>query len=227
MQVATLFIGATDAFEIVSNILLNRASQQAFGCLRFQTESLVLLRWLVEPSNASDRQARAYRVLFGQINRWMKLLKEDVGDDAEGEEIMSQVAQWKKHIRQLAGQDGITQLQEPPDRRHLFKKYGSGINYPVFSMYSELGAHPGAVGNVLFSLSPDSRRVDYGLNIAVIQRAFFSGVATLMFWSTCEAVSPTFGWDDWLTPVARPLYTEALPLMGEATKRRKELRASP
>jgi hypothetical protein len=226
LLVTTLFIGALDAFEVASNILQNRASQQAFGCLRFQMETLALARWLIEPDDPRDRQMRAYRVLYGQISRWRKLLREDVGDDPEGKGIVEQVEGWDEHLRKLAKEDGLQHLKTEPGRRHLLAEYSPETGYPTFSMYSELGSHPGAIGNILFSLNIDSRTVDYTLDGAIVARAFCSGIATMHLWWICQTLAPIFGWDEWLASEAALVNREALPLIEDAARRKREERLS-
>jgi hypothetical protein len=68
-QLASLFLGALDAFDTTARILRARASQQAFNGLQFQVETLALIRWMTEPVEPRGRQERAYRVLCGQITR--------------------------------------------------------------------------------------------------------------------------------------------------------------
>jgi hypothetical protein len=48
LQLALLFLGALDAYDVVASLLRFRPSQQAFGGLRFQMESVAVIRWLVE-----------------------------------------------------------------------------------------------------------------------------------------------------------------------------------
>src|SRR5436190_2877399 len=69
-QVHVLFLGALDAFDVLCNLLGDRASQQAFNGIRFEAETLALLRWMSEPDDSRDRQWRAYRVLCDQLARW-------------------------------------------------------------------------------------------------------------------------------------------------------------
>lgn len=223
-QLAVLFLGALDAYDTTTGILRAKASQQAFNGLRFQVEALTLLRWMIEPDDAQKRQVRAYRVLCGQLMRWGKLLKEDARGDPDAAEGVDRIEQWEARLRELAKQDGIQHLRSEPDRRHLFTEYLTGSGYPVFSMFSELGSHPGAVGNVLFSLRTESREIDYSLGEAWLARAFWSAASVLHLWQTCEVVAGGLGWKGWLESEAQPIYTTALPLMDEATRRRKDAR---
>ncbi len=88
-------------------------------------------------------------------------------------------------------------------------------------MFSELGAHPSALGNLLFSLQAGSREVTY-VSQAVVARAFWCSAAVEFLWQTCEAVAKALGWDDWLKEVV-PIFNEAGPLMSEAVHRRNAL----
>lgn len=223
LQLATLFLGALDAYDITTGILRSRASQQAFNGLRFQLETLALIRWLVERPEPRERQKRSYRVLYGQISRWAKLLKEDTGGEPVASGVVERVVAWQEQLRELAKQDGLNSPRSEPDRRYLFTEYVPESGYPTFSMYSELGAHPGALGNILFSLRPESRTIVYTLDESFVARAFWSAAAIVHLWQTCETVSACLGWDEWLTAQARPIYEEAALLMDEARKRRTDM----
>jgi hypothetical protein len=220
VQLAMLFLGALDAYEVTSNILLNRASQQAFNGLRFQLETLALIRWLVHPTGAGERQARSYRIVYGQITRWAKLLKEDVSRGADDSDVLDRVNTWKERLQELATEDGLT-LNVEPDRKYLFNNFVPESGYPTFSMYSELGAHPGAIGNTLFSLQLDSREIAYTLGEAYVDRGFWLSASVTHLWNTCESVAASLGWDEWLGSDARPIFVKATPLMNEVLGRRR------
>jgi hypothetical protein len=225
-QLAVLFLGALDAYDVTTGILRARASQQSFNGLRFQVEALTLLRWMTEPDDARERQVRAYRVLCGQLVRWGRLLKEDARGEPDAVEGEDTIEQWEVRLRELAKLDGITHLRSEPDRRYLFTEYLTGGGYPTFSMFSELGSHPGAVGNILFSLRAESREIDYSLGEAWLARAFWSAAAMVHLWQTCEVVARRLGWNEWLTKEALPIFTAAGPLIEDAARRRKEARDS-
>ena len=220
VQLATLFLGALDAHEVTSNVLRNRASQQAFNGLRFQLETLALVRWLVKPTNATERQSRSYRIVYGQITRWRKLLTEDVARGADETDVVDRVNAWRERLRELAAEDNIT-LNVAPDRKYLFNNYVPESGYPTFSMYSELGAHPGAIGNTLFSMDLDSRNIAYTLGEAYVDRAFWLSASVVHLWNTCEIVAPILAWEDWLRDAATPLYVAAAPVMKEILDRRR------
>jgi len=220
VQLATLFLGALDAYEVTSNILRNRASQQAFNGLRFQLETLALIRWLVQPTGASERQARSYRVVYGQITRWAKLLKEDASRGAVDSDVLDRVNAWKERPQELTTEDGLT-LNVEPDRKYLFNNFVPESGYPTFSMYSELGAHPGAIGNTLFSLQLDRREIAYTLGEAYVDRGFWLSAGVTHLWNTCESIAPSLGWDEWLGSDARPIFVKATTLMNEVLDRRR------
>jgi hypothetical protein len=214
--------GALDAFDVTAAILRRRASQQAFNGLRFQMETVPLIRWMSEPTEPGERQERAYRVLCGQITRYAKFLLEDAGRDRDALQGVHAVRRWGERLREIAKQDGIEHLQRELGRRELFDKYFPKSGYPMFSMYSELGSHPGAFGNLLFSLRPESREINYDLGQALVARAFWSSAALVFLWQTCEAIAKALGWDDWLREVV-PIFNAAGPLMSETARRRNAL----
>jgi hypothetical protein len=222
VQLASLFFGALDAFDVTAAILRRRASQQAFNGLRFQMETVPLIRWMSEPTEPGERQERAYRVLCGQITRYAKFLMEDAGRDRDALQGVHAVRRWGERLREIAKQDGIEHLQRELGRRELFDKYFPKSGYPIFSMYSELGSHPGAFGNLLFSLRPESREINYDLGQALVARAFWSSAALVFLWQTCEAIAKALGWDDWLREVV-PIFNGAGPLMSETARRRNAL----
>lgn len=222
IQLASLFLGALDAFDVTTAILQRRASQQAFNGLRFQMETVALIRWMTEPTEPFQRQERAYRVLCGQITRYARFLMRDARRDREALQGVHAVRRWGERLREIAMEDGIDHLQQELGRPELLKKYAPRSGHPTFSMFSELGAHPGALGNLLFSLWPGSREINYDVGQAVVARAFWCSAAVVFLWQTCEAIAKAFGWDEWLQEVV-PIFNGAGPLMLEAARRRNAL----
>jgi hypothetical protein len=221
IQLASLFFGALDAFDVTTGILRRRASQQAFNGLRFQMETVALIGWMTEPTDPYRRQERAYRVLCGQITRYARFLIRDAGRDREALQGVHKLRRWGERLREIAKQDGIEDLKQELGRPELLKRYGPKSGHPMFSMFSELGAHPSALGNLLFSLEAGSREITY-VGQAVVARASWCSAAVVFLWQTCEAMAKTLGWDDWLKEVV-PIYNEAGPLMSEAVRRRNAL----
>jgi hypothetical protein len=222
IQLASLFHGAIDAFDVTTEILRRRASQQAFNGLRFQMETVPLIHWMTEPTEPHERQECACRVLCGQINRYAKFLMEDAGRNRDALQGVHAVRRWGERLREIAKQDGIERLHQGPGRRELLDRYAQKGSCPTFSMFSELGAHPGAFGNLLFSLRPESQEINYALGQALVARAFWCSAALVFLWQTCEAMAKAPGWDDWLKEVA-PVFNGAGPLMLEAARRRNAL----
>lgn len=92
-------------------------------------------------------------------------------------------------------------------------------------MLSELGSHPSATGNILFSLKPDTRTINYTLDGAFVDRAFWCSASIVNFWETAELAADVLDWGVWLEEEARPTYHQAAPLMDEALKRRRAAQA--
>lgn len=99
------------------------------------------------------------------------------------------------------------------------KRLGPSAGYATFSMLSELGSHPGAAGNTLFSMTKGSRRISYDFAGSVIPRAYWVATSIVLLWLVCESVSDALGWDEWLGSEARPVYHSSLPLIVEARRR--------
>ena len=87
-------------------------------------------------------------------------------------DVLDRVNAWKERLQELATEDDLT-LNVEPDRKYLFNNFVPESGYPMFSMYSELGAHAGAIGNTLFSLRLDSREIAYTLGEAYVDRGFW------------------------------------------------------
>jgi len=124
IQLASLFFGALDAFDVTTGILRRRASQQAFNGLRFQMETVALIRWMTEPTDPYQRQERAYRVLCGQITRYARFLIRDAGRDREALQGVHELRRWGERLREIAKQDGIEDLKQELGRPELLKRYG-------------------------------------------------------------------------------------------------------
>jgi hypothetical protein len=226
-HLAVMFLGCIDAFAVGAQILGDRATQQAFGSLRFQMESFALINWLTEPSDPQARQDRSYMLTCDQIRRWQRLLIEDARRDRNRDAIdaAKHAREWGRRLREITAEDGVGELERPPRRMELFRDFGPKSGYPMFSLLSELGSHPGAAGNTLFSVRPDTRKISYDMSGSWVARAFFVSVGVVYLCHTCEVVGKVLGWDDWVDETARPTYNAAAPFVYEAMRRRQAERS--
>src|SRR4051812_34099347 len=120
-------------------------------------------------------------------------------------------------LRQIAEDDGLKDLSGvAPRRPELLKGNGIASGYPMFSIFSELGSHPGVMGTTLLALRRDTGEVAHDLGGAVVARALWSSVALGLLWNTCSAAAPILGWQRWLDGPARDIFMALPPLVAEA-----------
>jgi hypothetical protein len=196
-QLGILSVGAVDAYDVVASLLATRASQQAFGSLRYQMESFAVIRWLVEPDDQTERQHRAYRFLCGQIARQIRFLMKDSGRGGDVLEVLRRAQDGDRKLRQIASQDGFPSLKEAPDRVVLLSRYLDEGAKARFEMLSEFGSHPGVTGLLLFAMEPGRLEQRHDLQGGHVQRAFWIAIAIWQLWDTCDAVSRGMGWAGW------------------------------
>jgi hypothetical protein len=222
-QLHVLLLGAIDAFDVVAGLLRARASQQVFNVIRFQTETLAVIRWMVDSKDHSERQWRAYRVLCGQLARQSTLLLADaVRAPAEARSTAERAQAAARHLEQLMKEDGYPGPKRAPDRRYLYEKYLDEGGYEAFGMYSELGSHPGGAGHILFALTDkDSGEVSFDLGQALVLRAFWAGVSLWFLHKTVVEVGLALGWRDWLESSLPSLVRRMETLIEEAVKRKQ------
>jgi hypothetical protein len=221
-QLHVLFLGALDSYEVGAGLMRRRASQQVFSTIRFQNETLCLVRWLTEPDDPTERRHRAYRLLNGQLRSLVFMFEEDLRSDVPEEvENVQKARGWLTELHRIGLEDGVDPLAEDPNRQTLFNSYFSPVGYPAFRMQSEIGSHPNLMGNRLFASISESGVVDLGLNASWDERAFWAGTAGMTLALTCQAVAGTVGWDDWFRNEARPLIEKQAPLLEEALRRRQ------
>lgn len=222
LQLAVLSIGALDAYDVVASLLAARPSQQAFGALRYQMESVAVIRWLVEPNDQTERQHRAYRFLCGQLTRFGKFMLKDAGRDRDALSVVRSARDWGRKLRRIAGEDGFPSLKGAPDRAVLWSRYMDEGAKPRFDMLSELGSHPGLTGLTLFAAEPGSSNLKHDLQGGHVERAFWIAVAIWQLWDVCESVSRGMDWTIWLSTELFPWYEAAEPLIEEAIRRHRE-----
>jgi hypothetical protein len=226
LQMCVLFLGALDAYAATTHLLRARVSQQSFGSLRFQMESLALINWMTKSPDTAERRLRAYKVVCGQLTRWGKILKEDADKDRDALDGVHHIRNWARRLRQIAAEDGIHHLKQAPKVRELFgyldeKQLGSVSGHPMWSLLSELGSHPGAAGLTLFSVDPLSSKISYDMTGAEIPRANWITTSIVLLWQTCQSVSKGLGWEQWLLNDAGPAYAASAPLILEVRGRRE------
>jgi hypothetical protein len=222
LQLAILSVGALDAYDVVASLLAARASQQAFGAVRYQMESVAVIRWFVEPEDQKERQYRAYCFLCDQITRSGKFMMKDAGRDRDALSVVRSAREWGRKLQEIADQDGFPSLEAAPKRVVLWSRYMDERAKPRFDMLSELGSHPGLTGLTLFAIEPDSSNLRHDLQGGYVQRAFWIAVAIWQLWEACEAVSRGMDWTTWLSTELLPRYEARGPLIQEAIRRHRE-----
>ena len=222
LQLAVLSVGALDAYDVVASLLHARASQQAFGALRYQMESVAVIRWLVEPDDQRERQHRAYRFLCGQLTRYGKFTLKDAGRDREALSVVRSIRHSGRKLREIASQDGFPSLKAAPDRAVLWSRCMDERAKPRFDMLSELGSHPGLTGLTLFAVEPDSSNLEHDLQGGHVQRAFWIAAAIWQLREACEAVSRGMDWAAWLSTELLPRYEAVGPFIEETIRRHRE-----
>jgi hypothetical protein len=220
--VGVLFLGTLDAFDLLCGVLRRRVSQQAFSLLRFQMESLAIVRWLTESPDPGEKQFRSYQVSCGQVRRFGTFMMKDAGRDKSALNQVKAVRDWGVRLRDIAREDGMQRLKgEPNTPQLLIHKDVAG--YPTYKMYSELGSHPGTAGFTLFAIRSGSESIRYDLQGSVLERGFLVSTSLVYQWKIAQAASAALGWGDWLSSDGGPTYLVAVPLMSELSERRKSL----
>lgn len=226
-QLQILLLGAIDAVDVVAGLLAARASQQVFNVIRFQTETLVVARWMVESDDPKERQWRAYRLLWGQLSRQSKILSADASKGPAGTATTADEAEAAtSRLEELMKEDGHPRPKQAPGRRDLYEGYLQEGGYEAFGMYSELGSHPGGIGHVLFALADEeSGEVTFNLGGAFVERAFWLGVSLLFLHKTVVEVGLALGEKHWLEENLPPLVRRMEPLLEEAVRRKRAARS--
>lgn len=215
LQLIHLFIQMADAFDVAATSLRARTSAVGIGAIRFLAEGYVLIRWLAEPSNETERRKRAYRFALGCTIGTQGMLKHTADADPR---TMRSLAESIQRLQQIAKEDGIQHVREAPKMDYLFKSY-IAPGYVVFSSLSEIGSHPGLLQILVFYQDRRSRRIDVNLAGSHDERAAWLGAAYDFFGRSCDEIGKRFGWEEWLRETAVPLVREATPLMAEAKAR--------
>jgi hypothetical protein len=221
-QIGVLFLGALDAFDILCSVLRHRVSQQAFSLLRFQMESLAIIRWLNESDDQQERQHRSYQLACGQVRRFGTFMMQDAGREREALDQVKAVRDWGTLLREIAKDDGIPHLKGEPTIPQLFT-HADVAGYPRHKMFSELGSHPGTAGLTLFAIRSGADSISYDLRGSVLERAFYISTSLWYLSKTAHAVATSLAWDAWLESDAAPRFKSADPVMGEVLGRRRAL----
>jgi hypothetical protein len=214
-----LFTASLDAFDVALGTLRQRPSQQAFAAVRFLAETLVTVRWLCEPSDATERDLRSRRVLLGSIERARKLGRHVKSDDPKAAEVIAQVGRMRDRLLEISKEDGFDHLRASPDRKWLFDKHLAEIGYGAFALLSELGSHPGPLGVMFYAMDPRSKVADVNFSGAVPERAFWASIAYESFANICEELGRVREWDSWLDEDAAALVDAAIPTLRKAVDR--------
>lgn len=177
-QLQVLLDTSTEIFSASLTSLQRKSIVSAVSSYRFLTESLVVCRWILEPSDPSIREARCGALSVGALSR-LKRLSEKAGP----EEVLRPLREAARVLIKRA-EERMREARPPlensriPSRSELFNHYLPG-GYVLFSAISELASHPGPLsivslvsadveGDALFWLS-----VTYATFVSVLAEVAF------------------------------------------------------
>jgi hypothetical protein len=217
-HVPAMFAEASDAFSLVVTGLDDHASPATLAAVGRLAEALARTRWLLEPSDARQRQERGYALAAAAIVRLRAISDraEQAGDtDHAGlaGEMADRAVTMESRLAELMAADGLQAVRVPKRGKLLQEYLPDGVE--LFALLSAADSHPAVTPSAVFYAEPGTGDALRDFQRLHLTRAYWLAQAIILYADMCEAVAPVLGRGDWAQTIAaararfRPLCQEA------------------
>ena len=217
-HVPALFAEASDAFSLAVTGLDEHASPATLTAVGRLAEALARTRWLLEPSDARQRQERGYALTAAAIAR-LRAISDRAEEAGDGDhaglagEIADRAATMGSRLAELIAADGL-QAVRVPKRGHLLQEYlPDGVE--LFALLSAADSRPAVTPSALFYSEPGTGDALRDFERLHLTRAYWLAQAITLYADMCQVAAPVLGRGDWEETIAtagarfRPLCQEA------------------
>jgi hypothetical protein len=217
-HVPAMFAEASDAFSLAVTGLDDHASPATLAAVGRLAEALARTRWLLEPSDARQRQERGYALAAAAIARLRAIsdrAEEAGAADHAGlaGEIADRATTMESRLAELIAADGL-QVVRVPKRGQLLQEYlPDGVE--LFALLSATDSRPAVTPSALFYTEPGAGDALRDFQRLHLTRAYWLAQAITLYADMCEVAAPVLGRGDWRETIAtagtrfRPLGQEA------------------
>lgn len=167
-QLALLWIASYDAFE-VTRILEHRAAPSVLAQLRYLSEALGLILWLVETNDEKEMRSRSLSFAQAEVRDFGSVHSEWKERPQARRQYIADVIQ----IKHMAEAEGV-KLIGRPGRKILADK--SGVGRSAYNLMSDIGSHAGLNSPMVFFGIPGENRFVIHPQAGVLPRAYFLGL---------------------------------------------------
>ena len=223
-HVPAMFAEASDAFSLAVTGLDDHASPATLAAVGRLAEALARTRWLLEPSDARQRQERGYALAAAAIARLRVISDrgEEAGDaDHAGlaGEIADRVATMDARLAELMAADGLQALRVPKRAQLLQGYLPDGVE--LFALFSAADPRAAITPSALFYSEPGAGDALRDFQRLHLTRAYWLAQAITLYADMCQVAAPVLGRGDWEQTIATA-GTRFRPLCQEAGRRYRQ-----
>jgi hypothetical protein len=223
-HVPALFAEASDAFSLAVTGLDDHASPATLAVVGRLAEALARTRWLLEPSDARQRQERGYALAAAAIARLRAISDraEEAGDAGHAGlagEIADRAATMDARLAELIAADGL-QAVRVPKRGQLLPGYlPDGVE--LFALLSAADSRAAITPSAIFYSEPGTGDALRDFQRLHLTRAYWLAQAITLYADMCQVAAPVLGRGDWEQTIATA-GTRFRPLCQEAGRRYRQ-----
>jgi hypothetical protein len=217
-HVPALFAEASEAFSLAVTGLDDHASPATLAAVGHLAEALARTRWLLEPSDARQRQERGYALAAAAIAR-LRAISDRAEQTGHADhaslagEIADRAATMDSRLAELIAADGL-QAVRVPKRAQLLQEYlPDGVE--LFALLSAADSRPAVTPSALFYSEPGTGDALWDFQRLHLTRAYWLAQAITLYADMARVAAPILGRGDWEQTIAsagarfRPLCQEA------------------
>jgi hypothetical protein len=188
-QLALLWIASYDAFE-VSRTLERRAAPSVLAQLRYLSEALGLILWLVETNDEKEMRSRSLSFAQAEVRDLGSVHSEWKERPRARKQYISDAKAGVVQIKQMAEAEGVN-LVGRPGRKVLADK--SGVGRTAYNVMSDIGSHAGLNSPMVFFGVPGENRFVIHPQAGVLPRAYFLGLGFELYAVCASNILGAFG----------------------------------
>jgi hypothetical protein len=183
-QLAVLWTASFDAFEIIRT-LGRRAAPSVLAQLRYLSEALGLVLWLVETNDEKEQRRRSLSLAQAEIRDFRGVHSRWKERSAERKRAISEAKEMERQIKGIAAAEELTLIGRPGQKLLADK---SGLSPFAYDVMSDVGSHAGLVAPMVFFGIPGENRFVLDPQMGVLPRAYFLGMGFELYGATASNI---------------------------------------
>lgn len=188
-QLALLWMAAFDAFEVIG-VLQQRAAPSVLAQLRYLSEALGLVLWLVETTDQREQRRRSLSLAQAEVRDFRGVHSRWKERPVERKRVIADAKEMENQIRRIAASEGFTLIARPGQKALADK---SGLSPFAYDVMSDIGSHAGLGSPLVFFGIPGENRFVIHPQAGILPRAYYLGMGFELYAASASNILGALG----------------------------------